>query len=211
MRIDVHELPAYVLTNSSNEEYITKGKHVVNTLFELGYQDIIKYKGVNYHHPTGGCDKSHLKLHSDPDITTPYVVFEDDISPLRTDHVFDIPDDADALFLGTSCWSKAWNFWMNDAVIYSNISEDIVKVNNMLCTHALVVLTDSYRDILRRCNAYSDRTDTDGIASDQYVIECMRLFNVYSVDEPVFCQSGRYNPATIKSVRSSGWDYRAGK
>ena len=203
MRINTHNIPAYVITNDSTQEYVLRGENSIELLSKLGYGQIIKYKGVNA--PIGGCDKSHLKLLSDPNVTTPFILFEDDIMWLKDDHVFDIPDDADALYLGTSNWSRAWNFWMRDSVIYDNVSKDIVKINNMLCTHAIVILTDSYRDVMRRCNAYSDRVDNDYIAGDQYIVELMKLFNVYAVNDPVYAQHGRYNQSTIKTIRSSGW------
>ena len=203
MRINTHNLPSYVITNDSNEEYISKGKQALKSLYNLGYGQVTKYEGVSS--PRKGCDKSHHKLLSDPNVKTPFIIFEDDIVPMRADHIFEVPDNADALYLGTSCWSRQWDFWMYDAVIYSEYSDDIVKINNMLCTHAVVVLTENYRDIMRRCNAYSLRQEHNDVCGDQYIVELMKLFNVYAVDNPVFAQQGKYFDYTSKSIRSSGW------
>ena len=203
MRIDTHNIPSYILTNNLNEDYIRKGNQASKNLHNLGYGQVTKYEGVSC--PRKGCDKSHLKLLSDPKVKTPFILFEDDIVPMRSDHVFEIPYDADALYLGTSCWSRAWNFWMYDAVIYSDYSDDIVRINNMLCSHAVIILTESYRDIMRRCNEYSLKQEYNEVCGDQYIVELMKLFNVYAVDQPVFAQEGKYYDYTSKSIRSSGW------
>lgn len=201
MNINLHDLPAYVLTNDLTPDYEHKGQVAFERAKELGY-NVVKYKGVSDYDK--GCDKSHYKLHSDTHVKTPYILFEDDILPMSEEYVFDIPDDADALFLGTSRWSRAWDYWMYDSVIYSNVSEKIVKVNNMLCSHAIVVITESYRDILKRCLRYSFQSKDRTIGFDQYVVDLMKIFNVYSVNNPLFCQEGRYLNATNISVRDCG-------
>ena len=75
------------------------------------------------------------------------LILEDDCLPFDYREEFDVPDDADVVFLGISTGSS-----FTHKPKYTKLSNDIYRLNDMTSTHAILYITNAGKQWLR--NAY---------------------------------------------------------
>ena len=131
--LDLREIPvAYINLDRDTEKKL----RIETTLQALGFKYISRVPGVV--HPTGnraGCSMAqHNALH---EFEPPFIIVEDDATPLNFKPVVSIPDDADAVYLGISSWGRM-NGHSGPFVQYENIDDNLHRVYNMLGTHAIL-------------------------------------------------------------------------
>ena len=199
MKIDIREIPSYVINVESDTKRYTTSSRLLKL---LGFENVHYVKAVEDR--ICGCSKSHHKVLSDSSIPTPFIVFEDDIILNDIpDYIIDIPDDADALYLGASEWGTFLNHCSGGIVHYDRVDDRIVKVHNMLATHAIMYITPTYRNLVAnisyRCGYHWP--SVLGGSLDIAFAEIQKYFNVYALDTPLFKQSG-YNEVVTGSTIS---------
>lgn len=129
------------------------------------------------------------------DFDSPVLVLEDDVSPTANYvDIFDVPDDADALYLGTCVYGLVpdWKYrpishypiWLGQPEklgIYKNL----YRIHNMLTTHAIMYISNRYKQY---CFNIIEYCVLENLPVDVLFADIMKKFNVYAVDTPVFFQ-----------------------
>ena len=101
MNLDLREIPAVYINLDRDVE---KKEKIESSLKELGFKNIIRLSGVEHDIGKVGCAISHALAMEE--VEPPFIVFEDDCVPLNFEPIIDIPDDADAVYLGISSWGR---------------------------------------------------------------------------------------------------------
>lgn len=111
----------------------------------------------------------------------PYIYMENTCSrtPWYTPYV-KVPKDADAVYLGISEWSLSPvnTYGTRKTMRYSEYSRDIVRVYNMLSAHAVLVLSDAWKNAL---------------CKSKEPIDEMTYRNIYALREPIYYQDPSKN------------------
>lgn len=129
------------------------------------------------------------------DFNSPVLILEDDIAPTSNfSNIFDIPDDADALYLGTCVYGLVpdWKYrpvshypiWLGQPEnlgVYKNL----YRISNMLCAHAIIYISKKYKEF---CFNTIEYCVLENLPVDVLLADIMKKFNVYAVDSPVFFQ-----------------------
>lgn len=180
--VNLLESPVYYINLDDEED---KRKSTETLLKRMGFRNVQRIPAI--FHPKGriiGCARSHYEVLKNA--TPPFIVIEDDCA-LNKDFVnmIELPDDADALYLGISHWGRYLNH-SGPYVHYEKLNDEIVRVYNMLATHAIMYLSQPYIDICKRI-AYHYGYEVEGHLDIGFA-EIHKLYNVYSLDEPLFRQ-----------------------
>lgn len=119
----------------------------------------------------------------------PFVFCEDDVS-LLTDipESIEIPKDADLLYIGLSSYGMV-DGKAKTETYYTNIDTDLVKVQNMLATHGIVVCSPRGALALQRAMFESYFTE---ICSDIYLAYSQPYINAYALKVPIVYQDMAY-------------------
>lgn len=188
MKIDLKEIQTYYINLPQHTEKNQKVKSLLNS---LGIKNFERLDGsICPENPVAGCSRAHY--HSLQSDNVPFILLEDDVFLLNdsewNDGIIEIPDDADALYLGTSTWGRM-NGHNGEYVQYDILSDypGILRVYNMLATHAILYLSKEYTDMIKRVAYHTGYVIGD--YNDVGFAEVQRYFNVYSVDKPIFSQS----------------------
>jgi hypothetical protein len=182
MNIKLTEIPVFYINLDGEDE---KRKRTEEMLKILGFKYVQRFSAIR--HEAGriiGCARSHYDILKTQ--TPPFIILEDDCSLNREffDRV-ELPDDADALYLGISHWGRYLNH-SGPYVHTTKINDEIVRVHNMLATHAIMYLSDCYVDICKRISYNSGYEIENHL--DIGFAEVHRYYNVYSFDSPLFRQ-----------------------
>jgi hypothetical protein len=152
-----------------------------------------------------GCGLSHLRALRAWTCKRPLLILEDDIAS-TADYVdtISIPNDTDAIYLGTSssgtleCYDHVH---CSNSVVAETVCDGIVRVWNMLSSHAIVHLTKSWREgvIEELTKAIID----DNIPMDVGLVKVQARFNVYALRRPVFYQSAEFQRPGLEGQEST--------
>jgi hypothetical protein len=199
VKLNLTDIPVYYINLDEQEE---KRKRTETMLKQIGFKFVERFSAIK--HEAGriiGCARSHYEILNKAKV--PFIILEDDCSLNKeSPKTIKLPDNADALYLGISHWGRYLNH-SGPYVHTTKISEDIVRVHNMLATHAIMYISQEYANMCKRISynfGYEIENHLDiGFA------EIHRFFNVYSFDEPLFRQY-EWSAVTTGKLSSVSYD-----
>ena len=182
MKLNLTDIPVYYV-NLEGED--VKRENTESMLKDLGFKYVHRFDAIR--HEAGriiGCARSHYEILKNE--KPPFIILEDDCA-LNKEFVseIEVPDNADALYLGISHWGRYLNH-SGPYVHCTKVDDNIVRVHNMLATHAIMYLSDSYTEMCKRV-AYHFGYEVENHLDIGFA-ELHKFFNVYSFDEPLFRQ-----------------------
>lgn len=182
MKINLTSIPVFYINLDDQDQ---KRKHTENMLKRMGFKYVERFSAIR--HEAGriiGCARSHYEILKTQ--KPPFIILEDDCE-LNKEFVdeIELPDDADSLYLGISHWGRYLNH-SGPYVHITKVNEELVRVHNMLATHAILYFTESYVDICKRISHHFGYEVENHL--DIGFAEIHKLYNVYSFDEPLFRQ-----------------------
>ena len=140
-----------------------------------------------------GCGKSHVKaLKKSLELNKPTLILEDDVNYTEWyKKEFEIPDDADAVYIGT-CLNGLHSNWKSrdpnnaccgDPSILQKL-ENYYKISGMLTTHAILYCSEKYKN---DCINIIEQ-DSGNNHCDVLMAQNMYKYNVYACKYPMFFQ-----------------------
>lgn len=182
MKLNLIDIPVYYINLNDQDE---KRKRTETMLKRIGFKFVERFSAIK--HESGriiGCARSHYEILNKAQV--PFIILEDDCSLNKeVPESIELSDNADALYLGISHWGRYLNH-SGPYVHYSEVDDDIVRVHNMLATHAILYLSQEYANMCKRVSYHFGYEVENHL--DIGFAEVHRFFNVYSFDEPLFRQ-----------------------
>lgn len=201
MKLNLRNLDTYYINLDEGEERRQRTESILN---KLNFSSVTRIRGIKTDDGKVGCARSQHKVLSDKSIPTPFLLLEDDILFTGNDDFeIEVPDDADALFLGVSQWARYFSF-SGPFLHYRRVDDRIVQVYNMLSGHAVIYLSDEYRQVCSRISKYCGYQLLDHM--DNGYAEIQKYYNVYSLDLPMFKQNGHNGGVTSTRITEMGID-----
>jgi len=184
--INITNIPAVYINLEKHKE---KNDSMYDLLSSVGFKIIERIEGVlDIENPVAGCSKAHHKALSS--FKAPFVLFEDDCVLFEKNVITQIqlPDDADALYLGISSWGRM-NGHNGFYLQYDQFEENtnLLRIYNMLGGHSIIYLTEDYRKICEKVSYHAGYVIKD--YQDIGFAEIQKFFNVYSLNYPMFYQT----------------------
>jgi hypothetical protein len=182
MKFDLRKVPALYINLPRD---IEKNEYMYSMLKELGFETIIRVEASEFpaDKHLAGCSFSHFNALNEVDV--PFIVFEDDCRVNNFQPIIEIPEDADAVYLGISSWGRM-NSHSGPCVQYEQVDENLVRVYNMLSAHSILYFSEEYASLCSKISIHSSN-----IADHQDIgfAEVQRYYNVYAFDNPMFYQT----------------------
>jgi GR25 family glycosyltransferase involved in LPS biosynthesis len=182
MKLNLIDIPVYYINLDDQDE---KRKRTETMLKRIGFKFVERFSAIK--HDAGriiGCALSHYDILNRAQV--PFIILEDDCTLNKEVPEFiEVPDNADSLYLGISHWGRYLNH-SGPYVHYSKVNDNIVRVHNMLATHAILYLSQEYANMCKRISYHFGYEVENHL--DIGFAEIHKFFNVYSFDEPLFRQ-----------------------
>lgn len=183
MKIDLLNIPVYYINMDKD---IHKKNHIEQQLKDVGFKNINRIAAVeDKNNGRVGLSKSQLKALSQ--VSAPFIVLEDDADPRHFLASIEVPDDADAVYLGNSQWGM-FQGYAGFYLKYEPVKgyRDVFKIYNMLSSHAILYLTDEYVAVCKRTTKYC--AEKYPMPMDVPFATIQRFYNVYTINKPLFIQ-----------------------
>ena len=188
-RYDLREIPFYYI---NLDDAVKRNENMKKILNELGIKNVRRISATRHNIGQAGTARSMLEAIEtaiNPVVSplgAPFVVLEDDIEVKRWNPIIEVPENADALYLGISGWGRM-NGHSGPFVQSDSIGGGLLQVYNMLGGHAIMYFRDRYIDLVRRVCLHAGYDIEDH--PDIGFAEIQRWHNVYAFDDPYFYQT----------------------
>jgi len=197
MKINFDTMKYYYLTTGNNKK---RENHMEDIFKNYNIKKIIGPSGIKKH-ISGAIGHSKmielgLREQDRNKPFQPFVILEDDVSFFRNlPNELEIPDNTDALYIGISPWGLNKDNMQGkyNHIIADDYNDDLIKVYNMLGTHAIMICSSLYASVYTRCMMesiyynFQDRGDWDIILST-----LQKKYNVYAFKNPFLYQDAKY-------------------
>jgi len=153
MLINPFKIPVYYI---NLDEDTKRNIAVVKRLTNYGFsQDLvsrisgIRKPGIPQDSVFIGCFHSQLKsLKEGLSKGVPFMILEDDVSVNQIPEILDLPEDIDVLYVGVSSWAftpeSQINLATHGRIIKDRFNNDLVRIFNMLSSHAILYVNMEY-------------------------------------------------------------------
>ena len=134
MNLDLREIPAVYINLLQDTG---RNREMKKLLKKCGFKTTLRIDAEYTPNSLAGCSLSHHNaLH---EVDPPFIVFEDDCVIKNFQPEIEIPDDADAVYLGVSSWGRM-NSHSGPFVQYEEVDDGLLRIYNMLSAHAILYL-----------------------------------------------------------------------
>lgn len=188
MIIDITQLPTYYI---NLEEKQDRRKKMESLLQKNGFNNVKRFDAKKAGKRVG-CSMSHSSLLQEviKNNSYPCLILEDDLEIFKFRKTIEIPDDADAFYLGFSRYG--WNHNQDEpfpkSLKVTELNDQYHRVYNMLARHAIIHFNPVYDqacvDAMNRFIQYPNIYK----AGDVSISKLHPEFKVYSLNEPIFYQ-----------------------
>lgn len=188
MKIDITKLPTYYI---NLEEKRDRRKKMDRLLIDHGFKNIKRFGGKKAGRRVG-CSMSHAALLQQiiKNNEYPCLILEDDLQTYKFRKQIEVPDGADAMYIGFSKYG--WNHNQEEpfpkSLKITELHDNYHRVYNMLSRHAIIHFNPEYDracvDIMQK---FINDPDTYK-AGDVSIASFHPEYKVYSLNEPVFYQ-----------------------
>ena len=186
MNLDLREIPFYYI---NLDDAVERRERTESQLKELGIKHVTRIEAIRHEYGAAGTPRSMLaalKLARTIPYGKPFVLLEDDVAVKRWDPIIEVPEDADAFYLGISGGGRM-NSHSGPFVQWERVNDSILRVYNMLSGHAVMYFSDRYIDLAMRICYHAGYNIEDHV--DIGFAEVQRWHNVYALDDPYFYQT----------------------
>jgi hypothetical protein len=202
MKLKLNELKC-VYVNLDKETH--KNDQIKKVFKNFGFEDVIRISGIptpeNYAIGNTASLLNAVNYYNG----NPMLVFEDDAFPYMFVNEIDIPDNADAVWLGYSRWGAVIEgrpnetkegFLYNEVPGYPHLS----KVSGCLTAHAILFISNRFvKDIQKTVRLSIKKSKDKNIFTffDWTVANLQHNYNIYALNIPAFCQNDINKPEMI--------------
>lgn len=222
MKIEILKTQVYYINLASqierNENFISRISNAGFSREKLNRIEGIKKEGSPQDSVFIGCFHSQLKalkigLENNQ---FPFLILEDDAAINQIPETIYIPDDADAIYVGISSWgfspSSDGNLASINNLIIDRVNNDLVRVFNMLSSHAILYINKNHvqsliYDLEANLNGTQQVAVNSGIKLKYYgetflpcdIIMANHQYNnkVYALRKPIFYQDDKHKYCTL--------------
>jgi hypothetical protein len=182
--LDLRTVPSLLLNLDSQVQRLASVKERLD-LVGISFE---RFSAVLHSTPFIGCAKSHLSMLSQ--IMPNTLVLEDDVVFTEEwNPVLEIPDEADAIYLGASRWGRLpldTTRAFNDCVLASQYTSSWKRIFNMCSTHAILYLNE---DFIKAALKITEACLNETIPFDLGMAQIQKDFIVLTPNKPMVYQA----------------------
>ena len=224
MKINLREIPIYYINLPEHRERDTA---FLEKMKSAGFEEskIFRIEGIrkegSQHDPVYvGCFHSQLKtLKQAISGPLPFMILEDDCEINQIPDYIDVPENSDAVYLGISAWgfspSQSGNLALLNSLITDRVDQDVVRIFNMLSSHAILYVAADYvqsliTDLESNLSGQIQISNNSGesllyhggtfLPCDIIMANKQYLNNVYALRNPVFYQGDKHTYCTLFKI-----------
>ena len=182
----IQDLKVIFICPEHNDKYRRRKEHMTTLLDKIGFKDITHFKSSSHRYPM--ClTIANIEILTKYK-TEPILILEDDVDFTGIEN-FDFVEEADAIYFGVSkSGGHPYQNCDKGECIVKPYSDTQVQIMNMLTTHAILYISEKYKNAVIEQLKNNLRSHCDVMIS-----RLQPHFKVLANKKPSFYQSARFN------------------
>ena len=204
MKIDLMGCRVYMISPGTGK-YRERALLCFQRLMDYGFRHIEMVRSIPDSYPINSLTRTVVWImererHASPPL--PFIIVEDDIHEMHLCKQLDIPDNADAIYLGLSHWiyphpyhslGTGLHIRPSNSTDFTDTSDDIVRIRGMLAGHAILFVNqpsndNNHRDYLSQCIVRIKDRIPHKTPHDLILAALQHEYPVYALKYPIFFQ-----------------------
>jgi hypothetical protein len=213
----------YINLNEHKDRDVDFNNRMINSGFSksrINRIEGIRKSGIPQDSVFVGCFHSQLKtLKTAVKKGSPFIILEDDATINRIPEKISVPNNSDVVYIGISSWGFVpqpdGNLAGIDRIIYDRVDNDVVRIFNMLSSHAILYINMDY--VKRLIDELEKNLNGEQIISisnrvnlkyyGQNMLPCDVIManmqyksNAFALRDPVFYQDDKHKYCTLINI-----------
>lgn len=219
MRIDLRTVKIYLISPGTGK-YEARQATVLQRLKEFGCTNVEVIQSLSDSSGTNSLTRTNIEIFKrEMNTNKPFLTLEDDCQFLFDQHVFEIPDSADAVYFGVSRWvyphsfESLWRRHIEQYHIRENhigdhtLNESLVQIRGMTGGHAILFISTKFITTFLNCIDSLLQWQTP---HDLIFATLQQQFEVYALPVPLLYQDASLGGQEKETkLRYSGGRYIA--
>jgi hypothetical protein len=187
VNIDVKNVPVFYISMDDNTE---QHDYVEGWLSKHGFRSVTRLPGVIADTKRMGVALAHKNAleHCLRAVEGHFIVLEGDVAPWVIPDTLEVPDDADAMYLGASKWGLKDGHGVKNIAV-EPYSGEVLRIRNMLAAHGVLYTSSKYARFLIKAIDVMIGISTN---QDKARAETQKYWNIYGLIQPLIYQTGIY-------------------
>ena len=186
-QMKLNECSTVYICPAHNPKYIARKQHMDTLLKHLQFSKFEHFKSGTDRQPKCLND-AYTTIFSQHLNDEPLILLEDDVEVFNSNLNIDVPPDADAIQIGISkCGGHPTENKDLGHSTWSPQNTELVRIQNMLSTHAIVYLSKRYKQAVMNVLSKSGSEH-----SDVHISRIQKQQNVQAMMKPIFQQSDKF-------------------
>jgi len=213
----------YINLNEHKDRDVDFNNRMINSGFSksrINRIEGIRKSGIPQDSVFVGCFHSQLKtLKTAVKKGSPFIILEDDATINRIPEKISVPNNSDVVYIGISSWGFVpqpdGNLAGIDRIIYDRVDNDVVRIFNMLSSHAILYINMDYvkrliDELEKNLNGEQIISISNGVNLKYYgqnMLPCDVIManmqyksNAFALRDPVFYQDDKHKYCTLINI-----------
>jgi hypothetical protein len=213
----------YINLNEHKDRDVDFNNRMINSGFSksrINRIEGIRKSGIPQDSVFVGCFHSQLKtLKTAVKKGSPFIILEDDATINRIPEKISVPNNSDVVYIGISSWGFVpqpdGNLAGIDRIIYDRVDNDVVRIFNMLSSHAILYINMDYvkrliDELEKNLNGEQIISRSNGVNLKYYgqnMLPCDVIManmqyksNAFALRDPVFYQDDKHKYCTLINI-----------
>jgi len=213
----------YINLNEHKDRDVDFNNRMINSGFSksrINRIEGIRKSGIPQDSVFVGCFHSQLKtLKTAVKKGSPFIILEDDATINRIPEKISVPNNSDVVYIGISSWGFVpqpdGNLAGIDRIIYDRVDNDVVRIFNMLSSHAILYINMDYvkrliDELEKNLKGEQIISISNGVNLKYYgqnMLPCDVIManmqyksNAFALRDPVFYQDDKHKYCTLINI-----------
>lgn len=197
-------LPSTPTVYINLEKHESRRNHIEAILKEQNFENVTRVNAT--YNPVGYIGLLESQLNAIENAKAPFLLLEDDVVIKDFQQEIQIPEEADAVYLGTSAWALQGKRTTHFLRYNKTEIPGLLRIRNMLSAHAILFVNEQFR--LECIAALRKNLKEEQLPCDVILAKIQQKSLVYCLNQPVFVQ-GDFGEAMSDAPLWTGKSLRA--
>jgi hypothetical protein len=196
MRINLKEIKVYLISPGV-DKYAARLSSVHSRLVAAGFKHIEFTRALPGSNGTDSLARTNIAIMEGELVRggcRPFIIFEDDVAIFHDTNSFEVPEDADAVYLGVSKWiyphgfdtlGRGFHIRQNSAADIKDINSDVTQITGMTGGHGILFMNPEF--LSRFIKSMNMRLE-HSTPHDLVFATLHKDFNIYALKSPFVYQ-----------------------
>lgn len=181
MQIFLSQIPTVYI---NLDKHLSRRNHIDSMLKQYKFEKVTRLPAT--YNPIGFLGLLESQIEAIESAKAPFLMLEDDVVIKDFRDQISIPENADAVYLGTSAWALQGSKTTHFLRFQKSSISGVLRIRNMLSSHAILFVSEEFR--LECLATLKGNLIGEQLPCDVVLAKMQKNKHIYCLNKPIFIQ-----------------------